>query len=287
MGAPEPGARTKSLDGLRGLAALAILVFHAGSAAGVTIWPLSWVALTGFFILSGYLVTTMMRSELARTGRIDAFGFLIRRTARLLPAMLVVVSAVAVLGRDPSAFATMSPFWNLVEAKGVVSPALTHLWTLALEWQFYLVAPLVIPILLRWPRGAAIGLPVALLVYVALRPQPHGLEGYYGTPWRVEGFVIGIALGLAGLGVRSSRGLEAIEPLGRISYGLYLWHYPLIFFIGPLFGLPLPVSIAAAFVAAAASWRYVEQPAIRWSRTVRKQPLIPVLVAVRTDGEAP
>src|SRR3954452_5266963 len=85
--APMPGRRLAPLDGMRGVAVAAVLLFHAdvswarGGFLGVDV----------FFVLSGYLITSLLLDELDRTGRIDLQRFWSRRTRRLLPALLVLV----------------------------------------------------------------------------------------------------------------------------------------------------------------------------------------------------
>jgi hypothetical protein len=87
--------RVPALDGLRGLAVAAVLAFHGG----VGFLPGGFLGVDAFFVLSGYLITTLLIRERASTGRIALGAFWARRARRLLPALAVVVVAVCVVGR--------------------------------------------------------------------------------------------------------------------------------------------------------------------------------------------
>src|SRR2546423_10760324 len=84
-----------ALDGVRALAVIAVLLFHGGVAA----LPGGFLGVDAFFVLSGYLITSLLLAEHERTGRIRLAAFWGRRARRLLPALLVVLVVVAVLGR--------------------------------------------------------------------------------------------------------------------------------------------------------------------------------------------
>jgi peptidoglycan/LPS O-acetylase OafA/YrhL len=143
------------LDGLRGLALAAVVVYHSGPETWL---PGGWLGVTLFFVLSGYLITSLTISETARTGWFSPVAFTARRLRRLVPALattligVAVLSAVGVfrsgLGGGLLAGATWTS--NLAAiARGEVYGAgghpspLTHLWSLAVEEQFYVVWPLV------------------------------------------------------------------------------------------------------------------------------------------------
>ena len=157
-----------ALDGLRGLAVAGVLLFHAGHLSG------GYLGVDLFFVLSGFLITTLLLTEWDSDGTISLRRFWLRRARRLLPAVFVVllgVVAYAVFVADPveldgirwdsvatlayvanwRAILTGDGYWDLFT---VPSP-LEHTWSLAIEEQFYLVWPLVVLGLLRWarPRG--------------------------------------------------------------------------------------------------------------------------------------
>src|SRR4051812_49879537 len=98
MGDKVPAARWQyrpALDGVRGLAVAAVLVFHARPD-----WlPGGFLGVDAFFILSGYLITTLLLAEFVHSGRIDLAAFWARRARRLLPALLLVVAVVTVAFR--------------------------------------------------------------------------------------------------------------------------------------------------------------------------------------------
>lgn len=149
--------RVVALDGLRGLAILCVVVAHAAPANVPQLGPLGVVA---FFVLSGYLITSILVAEHDRTGSIDLRRFFRKRLVRLFPAMLVVVLAYLL---------TLAAAGNPTELdRGLVAAALgvtylmdvamswrpdiplsmTPLWSLAVEEHFYLVWPVVVAVVL-------------------------------------------------------------------------------------------------------------------------------------------
>ena len=167
---PKPPAKPSrrpayapGLDGVRALAVAAVVAYHAG----VPHLGGGWIGVDLFFVVSGYLVTTLLQNEWDRTGRLRPGAFWMRRARRLLPAlavMTVTMSAVAVLARhDLNAglrwqlvgAATYSSNWlQILHGSSYVQAAepaiFAHLWSLAVEEQFYLLWPPVLAVLLRW-----------------------------------------------------------------------------------------------------------------------------------------
>src|ERR1022692_959023 len=171
------------LDGLRALAVLAVVAYHeqfgwaAGGLLGVGV----------FFTLSGYLITDLLLGQWSDHGRLDLRDFWLRRARRLLPALFVLLAAVtawvtiadrvrlASLRGGVAAAASYSSNWFLIASSGsyfarFAPPApLDHLWSLAVEEQFYLIWPglLMLALLclrLRRPgTAAALALPVLAL----------------------------------------------------------------------------------------------------------------------------
>lgn len=205
-----------ALDGLRALAVLAVLLYHAdlpiaGGFLGVDI----------FFVLSGYLITALLLTEWRASGEISLAGFWVRRLRRLLPALLLLLAGVlafavlllpeevARLRNDVLAALTYSTNWYLIvrqesyfDAIGRAS-LLQHLWSLAIEEQFYLVwPPLLAWGLRRW--GVRPMVWVALIsaalsaAWMALlyNPDVDPSRLYYGTDTRAFALLFGAALGL-------------------------------------------------------------------------------------------
>ena len=167
------------LDGVRALAVAAVVAYHAG----VPHLGGGWIGVDVFFVVSGYLVTTLLQNEWERTGRVRPAAFWRRRARRLLPAlavMAVVVAASAVVLRHDlnaglrwqlTGAATYSSNWlQILHGSSYAQAAepliFTHLWSLAVEEQFYLIWPPVLWMLLRLVGRAR--LRRTLLVSVAL-----------------------------------------------------------------------------------------------------------------------
>jgi peptidoglycan/LPS O-acetylase OafA/YrhL len=136
------------IDGLRALAILAVLLLHAS----VTRFPGGWIGVHIFFVLSGYLITTLLLREWDKTGRIGLGRFYVRRVLRLVPAYWLVLLAFVlsyVLSAEPADRpALWREFWIAATYRTNFmfdqSPHLGFTWTLAMEEQFYLVWPLIL-----------------------------------------------------------------------------------------------------------------------------------------------
>jgi peptidoglycan/LPS O-acetylase OafA/YrhL len=349
--------RAPGLDGVRALAVLVVIGFHEG-ASGL---PGGFLGVDIFFVLSGFLITDLLVSGYDRTGRMDLAGFWIRRARRLLPAlavMLVVVTAAATVieARQEAslrlallAAATYTSNWYQIlhhvpyfaaAGQAAAPPPLDHLWSLAIEEQFYLVWPLVVWCLIlrltaRRARvtcalaGAAVSALAMALLYTPGR-DPSAV--YYATDTHASALLIGAALalacplrtlmavpdaqsrrldiggivGLAGLAWAAghfSGGDPVVYPAGLLlaalaaaaliaaaagngviaaitswpplrwigvrSYGIYLWHWPVIALgvalAGPTAGAPWLwlAETGVTIVVAAASWRFIETPIMR------------------------
>ena len=237
QGPPNRGRRgyASGLDGIRALAVIAVILFHAGVPA----LRGGFVGVDLFFVVSGYLVTALLQREFDRTGRIRFGSFIARRGRRLVPAlllMLIVVSAATLaLGRDLGvdlrnqllgAFTFSSNWMQIAKGTSYVSDAepaiLTHLWSLAVEEQFYLLWPAVCLLLLTVVRPrrrrVAIGIVLAVVsaaaMAAAFRAGSDPTRAYEGTDTHGFGLLLGAALafGWRSSGIGRTRG-QQLKPL--------------------------------------------------------------------------
>ncbi|BBX64446.1 acyltransferase [Mycobacterium saskatchewanense] len=155
---PERRSGIPALDGLRAIAVALVLVGHGG-IAGVTG---GFIGVDVFFVLSGFLITSLLLDELGRTGRIDLKGFWVRRARRLLPALVLMVLTVAAtrqllpdraltgLRDDAIAAFLWVANWRFVAQKtdyftqGAPPSPLQHTWSLGVEEQYYIVWPVLL-----------------------------------------------------------------------------------------------------------------------------------------------
>jgi len=241
---PKPKAHSPrlpylpALDGLRALAVIAVLFYHAELQ-----WmPGGFLGVEIFFTISGYLIASLLLSEWHETGRIVLKQFWLRRARRLLPALFAVIigvlafsviflpDEVAGLRSDALAAFGYSTNWYLIfsnksyfEAVGRPS-MLQHLWSLAVEEQFYVFWPLAFTLTMRrWrERSVLIGVIVvalasALLMGLLYQPDMDPSRVYYGTDTRAAGILIGVALAFVWSPGRSG-GRAARLPLDLIGF---------------------------------------------------------------------
>jgi len=327
------------IDGLRAVAVLAVVLFHAGisSISG------GFVGVDVFFVISGFLITTIIVKEIRR-GDFSLTVFYERRIRRILPAFFVVMLFSAVVAYSlllPQDFenfgkslvaASLSAsnllFWResgYFDSMAELKPLL-HTWSLGVEEQFYLFFPLLLMFIARFFKQRWT-LWIVLIAFSSLLLSAWGAKHkpsatFYLLPtrawelalggllamgaipaihqrhWReieaLTGFLL-IAWGIGTLTPESAfPGLNALYPclgaalvihagssgpsmvghvlswhplvlIGLISYSLYLWHWPLLVFtkyylIRPLTTLETSTVVASSFVAAIASWHFVERP---------------------------
>jgi peptidoglycan/LPS O-acetylase OafA/YrhL len=154
---PKPNKRVLALDGVRGIAILLVVAEHFGTntARGTTWFRYGgFVGVTLFFVLSGYLISTLLLTEKARRGAIDYRAFYIRRALRLLPALLaflIVTPIIYWVVGDPRlhslpkySLEVLFYLGDFVRASGRTLAAYDHTWSLSVEEQFYLLWPIVI-----------------------------------------------------------------------------------------------------------------------------------------------
>ncbi|MBZ6372455.1 MAG: acetyltransferase [Microbacterium hominis] len=267
--------RYAGLDGLRAVAVLLVVLYHLFPA-----WFLhsGFVGVDVFFVISGFLITSLLLRERAATGRIALRAFWTRRARRLLPALALVVTVSATLawviggdvlvglGRQVLGAATFSYNWTSIGAGasyfGSAEPELLrNLWSLAVEEQFYVLWPLLLPVLLlvrrRWLRAiVALALAAASALWGFAVAGEALTRAYYGTDTHAFGLLIGVALAFAlggerrratrwarfGMPVAGAAVLVALVAVASVPGGAGL--YPAI---------PLAASVLTAVVIATAT----------------------------------
>ncbi|MDN4173590.1 acyltransferase [Nocardioides sp. SOB77] len=271
--------RVDGIDLLRGVAVGLVLLRHAAPdlfpGAGV-------VGVVVFFALSGHLITGLLLHEVGRTGRIDLRRFYRRRAVRLVPPLLVLVAGVVVvtLALDPLGdrdrlgdTVLVALTWTADLPLGDPSDATFHLWTLALEEQFYLVWPALL--LLAVPRRrtgtllvvAAGGCLLACVATVVwLRADPD-LAYALPTSWAVC-FVVGAASRVHAEHLRPSPPvvLAALGALGLLAVVPLRGHALTYLAGGPAIAL-----LTAVVLSSWRSWTTVDAPLLRplvWLGTV-------------------
>jgi peptidoglycan/LPS O-acetylase OafA/YrhL len=349
-----------ALDGIRGLAVLIVIASHLNVLLryqAVTPWNnLNRLLLGGFlgvdifFVLSGFLITSLLLMERSNNSRISLSRFYARRALRLLPALyllLVVDTAIAVFEKQ-----SFSGQWNetwtsllylnnwyyvwpwLRHGSVNFESNLGHLWSLAVEEQFYLLWPMVLMLLLKFRRPKVFA-PVLITLFIGAIILRRTVLWHNNVNWivilirtdaRLDSLLIGALLALfyrhvivhktalkltayAALPIfivtayqgpsnsflytsgftlvavailvmilasveqawSVSRVLEQswLRFIGRISYGLYLWHYVVFtflskhFFVGPRV-FRIFVGLSTTMAITMMSWYLVEQPALRF-----------------------
>ncbi|MBD3942593.1 acetyltransferase [Microbacterium sp. NEAU-LLC] len=212
---PLPPARLAGLDGLRAIAVILVVAYHLFPPA---VLPGGFIGVDVFFVISGFLITSLLLRERAATGAVALGRFWQRRARRLLPALAVVVAVCSTLawivGGDVLVrldaqvlgAATFSFNWvSLAGGGGYFSAAAPELfrnfWSLAVEEQFYLLWPVVFPLFLLLPRAwaraaAAFALALASAVWMgAVIAQGGDLtRAYFGTDTHASGLLLGVGL---------------------------------------------------------------------------------------------
>lgn len=321
------------IEGLRAVAVLLVVLAHVGvpGVAG------GFIGVDVFFVISGFLITSLLRRELAATGRLDLPRFYARRAVRLLPvATLVTVATLAAtwLWAPPVRFAGYA--WDALAAAtytvnlrladtgtdyfaGEAPSPFQHFWSLAVEEQFYLVWPVLIGVLAlcglrrRWvPLTVLTGISVAsfawslheleraapwayfgslsrawelgagalLALVVTGRPRRRPALAWAGcaaiiigavvfdegTPFPGTAALLPVLGAVAIIAAGGNRLLEAapMRWVGRMSYGWYLWHWPLLFFAPA--GLPARAGFAAAALGLAVLSHHLLENPVRYHR---------------------
>ena len=328
------------IDGLRAVSVVAVVLYHAGAP----LFGGGFVGVDVFFVISGFLITSLILHEQA-AGAFSLTSFYHRRIRRILPALFVMMAATAAagwfllapgdymrLGRNIiGAAASISniQFWResgYFDTAAAEKPLL-HTWSLGVEEQFYLLFPLYLMLIARrlprWRLPLTVAICAISFAIGAVGAVRDPVAAFYLPQSRLWELLAGGLLamgalpalrshaartwaGLGGLGLIAGAvvfystdmlfpGLGALPPtlgavliiwsggngasmvaralatrpavfLGKISYSLYLWHFPLLAFgfyvgLGTLSAAQTAALLALAFVLSLLSWRFVEQPA--------------------------
>ncbi|MEZ4553670.1 MAG: acyltransferase family protein [Dehalococcoidia bacterium] len=205
----------RGLDGLRAFSVAAVLIYHAQA----TWLPGGFLGVEFFFVISGFLITAQMLIEWRQTGRISLSKFYQRRARRLLPAVFALLLAVVVVSllffpeevvevREAmlASLAYVTNWYLIFNHQSYFEslgrpPLLQHLWSLAVEEQFYLLWPIVLSFALKWMRPAFVFPCVIILatwsILLMVGLHARGVDPdrlYYGTDTRAAGLLIGSAL---------------------------------------------------------------------------------------------
>lgn len=242
------------LDGIRAIAVIMVLAYHLKLA----LFKSGFLGVTVFFVLSGYLITDILISEVEEEGTIDLKNFWLRRIRRLVPAVMsmavVIIFVSAVVNRviftkgckdflaSVLGFNNWWQIFNKVsyfEAAGVPSP-FTHCWSLAIETQFYLIYPLILLGIYKLAKSrgegqakrgllfAGVTLLLALisviLMIVLFDPQQDASRVYYGTDTRAFSLLFGALLAILWEYRMVPRKLSASVNmvLGSVSFAVLL-----------------------------------------------------------------
>jgi peptidoglycan/LPS O-acetylase OafA/YrhL len=214
------------------LAIALVVAAHVGSnRLGGGAWTvlLAEFGVQVFFVLSGYLITALLLREERATGSVDRVAFMVRRSLRLMPALFVFVAVVAVLKLlhlvtdEPwYSFASGLLYFRNIIGRG---EALPHLWSLALEEQFYLLWPTLFLVFRRRRLRAAVAILVGVCVLrtlgIIFHVQPYASGVFYVRPWYrfdspMAGCVLALAVDAGGTPRALAERVAGWSPLGLV-----------------------------------------------------------------------
>jgi len=241
------------VDGLRALAVAAVFAYHGGLS-----WlPGGFLGVDVFLVISGYLITSLLLVELQVTGRIDLPRFWLRRARRLLPAVFVMIAVVlavmsllhpdevgALRGAVVASLLYVTNWYQIFAKQSYFAQyarpsVFQHLWSLAVEEQFYLIWPPILAAGMLWfgkrrlVYGVLAGIAGStILAWVLFTPNTDPSRIYYGTDTRAAGLLVGVLMAFAWPATRlaPTRNLRAAVLLDAIGVmalaallGLMMW----------------------------------------------------------------
>ena len=257
------GAHIAGLDGLRALAVALVVIDHATNR-----FPGGGVGVAVFFVLSGYLITSLLIRERDWSDRIHLGMFYARRALRLWPALLVMLAVCVILGAEPSAAAISALY--LTDIVSIVGRAVTpfgHTWSLGVEEQFYLVWPLLLIFIGARRKVALVALAFATLgsivgcaLWTAYSLEATGEVGLgiFNPAWQAHGLLFGCVLALAGGSLRLAKA-DAWAGIAGLAV------------VGIAVGATITVQLHAAL----------------WWNVVAELVAVVAIVALRSEGGGP
>lgn len=277
-----------AIDGLRAIAVVAVMIGHLDEQ----FLPGGWLGVDVFFVISGFLITSLLLRERTATGRVDLVGFWMARARRLLPALFLVLGAVLLAARflglparreavsgDVLSTILYVANWRMLFSDeayfaSIANPSpLRHAWSLAVEEQYYLIFPPLLLLLLTLVRSrnklvlalGALAAASAVLMGILYTPGLEPARVYYGTDTRAFELLIGAVAGALVLRSNSGRDPAPIasrtDTIARTASPVALALVLLALVVGGTFpdvlfrgGLVVLCLLVALVVIAAASW---------------------------------
>lgn len=344
-----------SIDSLRAIAVISVIIYHCSASY----LPGGFLGVDLFFVLSGYLISSLLIKEFKENGRINLVNFYVRRARRLLPAVYLMITVVLIIMvlfnkvlLEKShldaifGYIYVSNWWYIFhqvdyfDSFGSISP-FKHLWSLAIEEQFYMFFPLLFIVLNRQNKdkkitnifkyGVILLIIVSLTLHIILFDINNINRVYYGTDTRMFSLLIGvlgaiiypmtnlkrkvtlkinrlyssvgataillfvslmfivneystflyyggfllfsilflliiITVGQQGTYISRFLSFKPLVYVGKFSYSLYLWHFPILVLTTPVSEIGSPnilfniLRVILIFIVSYFSYRFVEMP---------------------------
>ncbi len=249
-GLPTTFGHKPALDGLRAVAVGGVMAFHFGANG----FNGGFLGVDTFFVLSGYLITSLLLTEWGRTRTLDLIAFWARRAKRLLPALFLVLIAIGIwsnLEASPVRLGSIradmlwtlfyGANWHFIRSGqsyfdlfSEASP-LRHAWSLAIEEQFYLFWPLITFAAMRLGRGrprvlaavCVVGIAASCAVMVLAYDSSDPSRAYYGTDARASQLLVGalLAILLTRWSPSTSTQRRGVQALGLVGAAFTLWAF--------------------------------------------------------------